>query len=168
MKVLENKQNNKRVLVKYLNGEMDVYKKLLIIVHPNIPIVYEVAQSENKSIIVEEYIDGITVDEVLEAGRYTSIGVKKIIIELCSAFWSCDKLMSIKFPNKLKEIGDGAFEKCESLETVIIPNNVNTIENNAFAECCNLKSVTLPNNITKINSGLFMNTSLKKYIFRVV
>lgn len=83
--VLENKQTNKRVVVKYLNGEMEVYKKLLMILHPNIPIVYEVAQSGNKSIIVEEYVDGITVDEVLEAGRYTSKGVKNIIIELCSA-----------------------------------------------------------------------------------
>ena len=83
--VLENKITHKRVLVKYLTGSLDVYKKLISISHPNLPIIYEVAQADGKSILVEEYINGITIGEFMEAERYTPKEVRKIIIELCSA-----------------------------------------------------------------------------------
>ena len=83
--VLENKITHKRVVVKYLKGSLDVYKKLISISHPNLPVIYEVAQSEDKSILVEEYINGMTIGEFMEAERYTPKEVKKIILELCSA-----------------------------------------------------------------------------------
>lgn len=85
--VLENKHNNNRVLVKYLTGTADVYIQLLNIVHPNIPIVYEVMVDNDNCIIVEEYIDGITVGEVLETGLYSPDGVTKIIGEICEALY---------------------------------------------------------------------------------
>lgn len=85
--VLVNKNNNKRVVVKYLTGKMDTYKALLDFKHPNIPIIYDIVSDEDKSIIVEEYIDGITIDEILETGLYTSSGVKKVIRELCEILY---------------------------------------------------------------------------------
>lgn len=85
--VLVNKNNNKRVVVKYLTGKMDTYKALLDFRHPNIPIIYDIVSDEDKSIIVEEYIDGITIDEILETGLYTSSGVKKVIRELCEILY---------------------------------------------------------------------------------
>lgn len=50
--VLENKHNNNRVLVKYLTGTADVYIQLLNIVHPNIPIVYEVMVDKDRKSVV--------------------------------------------------------------------------------------------------------------------
>lgn len=35
--------------------------------------------------MVEDYIDGITIGEMLEVGRYSSKEVEKIILELCDA-----------------------------------------------------------------------------------
>ncbi len=83
--VLENKSNNKRVVVKYLTGNMDTYRALVDIIHPNIPIIYDIVCDEDKYIVVEEYIDGITVDEVLETDLYTSSGVYTVIEQLCCA-----------------------------------------------------------------------------------
>ena len=81
--VLENRNNNKRVVVKYLTGNVDTYKTLLDLSHPNIPVIYDIVSDNGKNIIVEEYIDGITIDEILETGLYTSSGVQKVIRELC-------------------------------------------------------------------------------------
>lgn len=83
--VLENKHNNKRVLVKYLsqNSNVDTYMALLDLGHINIPIIYDVISDDDNCIVVEEYIDGITIDEVLETGLYTPRGVYKVIIQLC-------------------------------------------------------------------------------------
>lgn len=86
--VLENKHNKTRILVKYITGKATVYSKLLNIKHDNIPIVYEVVADDNRCIIVEEYIDGITVGEVLETGLYTADGVYKVVYELCEALYT--------------------------------------------------------------------------------
>lgn len=83
--VLENKKNNKRVVVKYLTGNVDTYKALLNISHPNIPIIYDIVADDDKYILIEEYIDGITIDEILETGLYTSSGVYKVVERLCRA-----------------------------------------------------------------------------------
>ena len=82
--VLESKTTGERILVKYFNGTADVYKKLLNFSHPNLPKVYKVVEADRKCIVVEEFIDGITVDETLQIERYSSASVKKIILQLCN------------------------------------------------------------------------------------
>ena len=81
--VMMNNQTEKKVVVKYVLGNALAYKQMLDLQHPNIPIIYEVASDNDCSIIIEEYIDGITIGEILETGVYTSEGVRKIILELC-------------------------------------------------------------------------------------
>ena len=82
--VLESKTTGERILVKYFNGTADVYKKLLNFSHPNLPKVYKVVEVDRKCIVVEEFINGITIDETLQIERYSSVSVKKIILQLCS------------------------------------------------------------------------------------
>ena len=81
--VLQNKINGQRILVKYFNGSADVYKKLLTFSHANLPKIHQVVQSDSKCIVVEEFIDGITVGETLEVETYSNSAVKKIVIQLC-------------------------------------------------------------------------------------
>ena len=50
--VMENKNNNKRVLVKYIEGDVSVYKELINVRHKNLPFIYEVASCEKSSIII--------------------------------------------------------------------------------------------------------------------
>ena len=81
--VLQNKITGERILVKYFNGTAEVYKKLLTLTHPNLPKVYKVVQQDNKCIVVEEFIDGITIGDTLEIERYSTADVRKIISQLC-------------------------------------------------------------------------------------
>ena len=87
--VLENKELHKKVIYKEYEGDCEVYKKLINIKSRNLPIVYEAIEIEEnnvkKSLIIEEYIDGISIDQILETGLYTSSGVKKVVRELCNA-----------------------------------------------------------------------------------
>ena len=87
IKVLENKYNNQRILVKYFKGNANVYSRLLNIKHKNIPIVYETVTDNDNCIVIEEYIDGITVGEVLETGLYTPDGVYNVVKAICDALW---------------------------------------------------------------------------------
>lgn len=83
--VMENKETGNRVLVKYITGNCSAYEKLVQIEHPNLPVVYDVANNEDEVIVIEEFIDGITVGEVLETGLYNPQGVKRLVMELCQA-----------------------------------------------------------------------------------
>jgi len=58
---------------------------LLKIKHENIILLYEVACDGEKGIVIEEYIDGITIGEVLETGLYTSKGICRVISSVCEA-----------------------------------------------------------------------------------
>jgi serine/threonine protein kinase len=62
-----------------------VYEFLHTLSHPNIPIVYEVVSDSDKVTILEEYIDGITISDVLESGLYKESGVITIVSALCDA-----------------------------------------------------------------------------------
>lgn len=83
--VMEKTGSNIRVLVKYIAGNGEVYKELINIYHKNLPIVYEAVSDGENSIIIEEYIDGVTVGDILETGLYTSKGIYKVISEVCEA-----------------------------------------------------------------------------------
>ena len=85
--VMENIHNNRRVIVKYITGGVPVYEHLINLQHDNLPIVYEVVSDNGKSIVVEEFIDGITVGEVLETGLYNDDGVYRVIKEVCEALY---------------------------------------------------------------------------------
>jgi len=77
--LMSNKLNGRKVVVRKYSGNCDVYKCLKGISHNNLPIVYEAVSDGEKSIVLEEYIEGMTVGEVLETGHYTDGGVEEVI-----------------------------------------------------------------------------------------
>lgn len=80
--LLRNKHNGKIIVLKKYKGNSEVYKMLINIYHRNLPIIYEAVSEGDKCIIVEEYIEGYSVGEILEAGWYTEEGVEKVIKQL--------------------------------------------------------------------------------------
>lgn len=66
-------------------GDSAVYKILMGISHPNLPRIFEVQQNGDTVFVLEEYIDGITVADILENGLYTEQGVKAVVSPLCDA-----------------------------------------------------------------------------------
>lgn len=73
------------ILVKELDGEYPVYELLSTIKHKNLPLVYEACSNGNKTLIVEEYIDGMSLNQVLEQGVYSVYAMKQIVQQLCDA-----------------------------------------------------------------------------------
>lgn len=53
--------------------------------HKNLPEIYDTYNCEDGQIVLEEFIGGITVAEVLESGRYTVSGALKILNPVCCA-----------------------------------------------------------------------------------
>lgn len=83
--IMLNKHTNKKVILKHINYKNPVYSKMLDIKSKYLPEIFEVVYNENETVVLEEYIDGITVDEVLQTGLYTEEGVREVMKALCTA-----------------------------------------------------------------------------------
>lgn len=81
--VLEHKTLHKRIIKRVFTGKSEVYQKLLTIKHKNMPEILEVTESEGKIIVLEEYIDGTLLFELLEEELYTEKSVKLLVSEIC-------------------------------------------------------------------------------------
>ncbi len=68
---------------------------------------------------------------------------------------------TVKIPNSVTSIGDGAFSYCENLEKVIFEYRAQlvSIGNNAFLGCTSLKDISLPSSLTVIGECAFMYCS---------
>lgn len=75
----------KKVLKEYTK---DVYKKLQDIDCVHIPKIYEIFETENELILIEEYINGITLQSILEEKtKLDEDIVIKYMIDLCNALY---------------------------------------------------------------------------------
>lgn len=83
--VFLHKQLGKRIIKRTLKNYGEVYSVLKNLSHPNIANVYDVFRNENETIVLEEYIDGLTISEYLVDNLYSLKGVKAIISSLCDA-----------------------------------------------------------------------------------
>ena len=75
------------------------------------------------------------------------------------AFYACQQINYVHFPDTVKSIGEAAFLKCRRLSSVEL-NNVETIGNFAFCEC-DFRSISIPQSVKSIGRAAFcINHSL--------
>ena len=71
------------------------------------------------------------------------------------AFAGCADIISLRIPETVKSLGDGAFRDCPALTTVVIEEGLTTIGAYAFAGNGALRSVTLPDSVLSIEDTAF-------------
>lgn len=82
---LRNKNSGKELILRSLPSSLEAYRKLQRIRCENLPEIYDVLELEDGQIVLEEYIDGITVAQVMEAGKYRAAGARKVLLGVCDA-----------------------------------------------------------------------------------
>lgn len=83
--LLRHKVLEKDMICRKFKGNADAYKILNGIIFPTLPQIYEVTKTEECIIVLEEFIKGVTVADILLNGLFNERGVKKIIRDLCDA-----------------------------------------------------------------------------------
>ncbi|MBR0348620.1 MAG: serine/threonine protein kinase [Clostridia bacterium] len=83
--VMRHKAMGTQVVVRKFNSDGCVYEMLSRISHPNLPRIYSVEKSGDLCCVVEEYINGITIADVILTGLYTLDGAKTVAKGVCSA-----------------------------------------------------------------------------------
>lgn len=88
IKVLRHRALGQKLFYRRFVGDDCAYRALLSLAHPNLPRVYQVSRSGAEVVVLEEFVEGMTVFDVLETGCYTEDGVRTVAAALCDAL-SC-------------------------------------------------------------------------------
>lgn len=82
---LKHKTLGRKIVLKLYDEEKEIYPFLKTIRFLHLPTVHETYRLTDGFAVLEEYIDGMTVAEVLESGAYSYRGAKKVLSDLCDA-----------------------------------------------------------------------------------
>ena len=83
MRQLRHKQLGQDLVCLCFEGDGALYRLLQTVCHPHLPRIYEVRQEENRCMVLEEYLGGSTVAQILENGLYTEEGVRRVMAAVC-------------------------------------------------------------------------------------
>lgn len=88
-----------------------------------------------------------------------TLGGYKVTGISADAFYKCNLITSVSFPDSLTSIGSSAFSGCTLLEEISLPYSITSIGSSAFSDCTLLEEISLPDSITSIASSAFDNTA---------
>lgn len=80
---LRNRASGKDMVLRSFPLHLDAYEILCGIRCENLPEIYDAIDLDDGQIVLEEYIDGITVAQVMEGGNYRYLGAKKVLTGVC-------------------------------------------------------------------------------------
>lgn len=87
VRLIRHKATAKKFILRQFNGNSEVYQKLLDYTCPNLPTVFEVATDGAKNLVLEEYIQGDTLDFLLKEALFSPDETRKIVLQVCRALW---------------------------------------------------------------------------------
>lgn len=82
---LRNKTMDRDLIVRSYPSPFDAYSRLYCILCKNLPETYDVIDLDDGQIVLEEFIDGITVAQILEVERYRFRNAKEVLTGVCNA-----------------------------------------------------------------------------------
>lgn len=82
---LRNKKLDKCLICRSYPKVVCAYEELYSVKCEHLPLIYDAVRLDDGQIVLEEYIDGMTVAQIMETGRYKGPGVKKVICGVCNA-----------------------------------------------------------------------------------
>ncbi len=103
----------------------------------------------------------IVIDFFANSTKVKSIKIPDSVVEINNgAFSHCTALEEIVLSKNLKTIENGLFYGCSSLKSIVIPDSVTSINTYAFADCTSLSEINIPDSVTKIEADAFVNTAI--------
>ena len=107
--LLENTCLHQKVLLRRTGPENQVlYESLREVFHPNLREIYDVRSSEEGEEVLEEYLDGVTLAEVLAKRSLSKGEIRHIMLSLCQALGALHSLSIVHRDIKPENILLGA------------------------------------------------------------
>lgn len=83
--VVRHKKSGTRYVFRRYSGSGEVYRRLLSVLSPNLPQIMEAAEQDGQTAVLEEYVQGDTLAELLMGARLTEREAQQVTMQLCQA-----------------------------------------------------------------------------------
>ena len=83
--VVRHKKSGTRYVFRRYSGSGEVYRRLLPVLCPHLPQIMEAAEQDGQAAVLEEYVQGDTLAELLMGARLTEREARKVTMQLCQA-----------------------------------------------------------------------------------
>lgn len=83
--VVRHKKSGTRYVFRRYSGSGEVYRRLLPVLCPHLPQIMEAAEQDGQTAVLEEYVQGDTLAELLMGERLTEREARQVTMQLCQA-----------------------------------------------------------------------------------
>ena len=83
--VVRHKKSGTRYVFRRYSGSGEVYRRLLPVLCPHLPQIMEAAEQDGQTAVLEEYVQGDTLAELLMVARLTEREARQVTMQLCQA-----------------------------------------------------------------------------------
>lgn len=83
--VVRHKKSGTRYVFRRYSGSGEVYRRLLPVLCPHLPQIMEAAEQDGQTAVLEEYVQGDTLAELLMGARLTEREARQVMMQLCQA-----------------------------------------------------------------------------------
>ena len=83
--VVRHKKSGTRYVFRRYSGSGEVYRRLLPVLCPHLPQIMEAAEQDGHSAVLEEYVQGDTLAELLTGAKLTEKEARQVTMQLCQA-----------------------------------------------------------------------------------
>lgn len=93
--LIRHRATGKQLVLRRYRGSLDVYQTLLRYDCPGLPMVYEAVGGPEDNLVLEEFIQGDSMDALLKGALFTPGEARQITLQLCRALWVLHSLGAV-------------------------------------------------------------------------
>lgn len=93
--LLRHNKTGRRFVFRRFSGSSDVYRNLLGVECQNLPQVYEAAEKDGETIVLEEYVQGDNLAWLLKEGLFEEKEAQQVLRQLCRGVWVLHSLGAV-------------------------------------------------------------------------
>ena len=83
--VVRHKKSGTRYVFRRYSGSGEAYRRLLPVLCPHLPQIMEAAEQDGQTAVLEEYVQGDTLAELLTGAKLTEKEARQVTMQLCQA-----------------------------------------------------------------------------------
>ena len=98
------RESRRLFVIRHFSGEVSVYRRLMEISCPALPRVYEAVERDGNLLVLEEYIQGDSLEMLLEGSLFSEKQTSKIASQVCEALWVLHRMGAVHRDVKLSNV----------------------------------------------------------------
>lgn len=87
VRLIRHRASGRPFVLRQFRGNGEVYRKLLRCTCPNLPQIFEAVQRDGETLVLEEFIEGDTLDFLLQGALFSPAETREILRQLCRGLW---------------------------------------------------------------------------------